>query len=102
MTDPVICSDGHSYERNAISDWLRGHDRSPQTNASLPNKDLMPNHAMRNAIEEWNKRAAKDFKLVPYSSIILGKVAHVLLGYGRMAVRNHAPCCRLSGRQGGL
>ena len=23
MTDPVVCADGHSYERDAIEDWLR-------------------------------------------------------------------------------
>ena len=73
MVDPVICSDGHSYERSAIEDWLRCHDRSPQTNAPLSNKDLTPNHALRNAIEEWNKKAAKDFKLVPHSAISMGR-----------------------------
>ena len=31
MEDPVICSDGHSYERNAIEDWLVKHDKSPMT-----------------------------------------------------------------------
>ena len=73
MVDPAICSDGHSYERSVIEDWLRGHDCSPQTNAPLASKVLTPNHALRNAIEEWNKQAAKDFKLIPYGEISMGR-----------------------------
>ena len=46
MTDPVICSDGFSYERSAIEIWLKAHDRSPKTNETLPNKTLILWHDM--------------------------------------------------------
>ena len=54
MKDPVICSDGQSYEKEAIKTWLRNHDTSPLTNVRLANKDLIiPNLALRNSIQEW-------------------------------------------------
>ena len=53
MKDPVLASDGHSYERKAIELWLSKNDSSPVTNLPLPNKGLVPNHALRAAIEEY-------------------------------------------------
>jgi hypothetical protein len=53
MTDPVICSDGFSYERAAIEDWLQRHNTSPKTNENLPNKNLIPNKTLRAAIITW-------------------------------------------------
>jgi len=38
MVDPVICDDGHTYERSAITQWLTNHDTSPITNLPLANK----------------------------------------------------------------
>ena len=54
MRDPVSCSDGHSYEREHIVRWLSESRLSPVTGAPLPSPDLRPNHALRNAIEEWS------------------------------------------------
>eukprot|EP00930_Biecheleria_cincta_P048415 TRINITY_DN33730_c0_g1_i1.p1 TRINITY_DN33730_c0_g1~~TRINITY_DN33730_c0_g1_i1.p1 ORF type:complete len:238 (-),score=32.49 TRINITY_DN33730_c0_g1_i1:52-711(-) len=51
--DPVICADGHTYERAAIEDWLtRGHRTSPLTNKHLAHVKLIPNHAVRGAVED--------------------------------------------------
>ena len=50
MKDPVLASDGHTYERAAIEDWLRTHDTSPMTNARLGSKELMPNLVLRSII----------------------------------------------------
>jgi len=52
MEDPVVCADGHSYERAAITHWLLARDTSPSTNAPLPHKNVVPNHALRNLIAE--------------------------------------------------
>ena len=49
--DPVICCDGHTYERAAIEMWLRSNSRSPKTNQPLPSTDLIPNHSLRSSIE---------------------------------------------------
>eukprot|EP01084_Bolivina_argentea_P102697 183961_1 len=53
MDDPVICSDGHSYERFAIEDWLIKHDKSPMTNTKLVTKQIFPNHGLRSMIQEY-------------------------------------------------
>ena len=37
MEDPVICVDGHTYDRVAIEKWLQNHNTGPKTNAVLRN-----------------------------------------------------------------
>jgi len=53
MHDPVVLADGHTYERRHIERWLLDHNTSPKNGLELPQKDLFPNHALRNAIEEY-------------------------------------------------
>jgi serine/threonine protein kinase len=54
MLDPVVCADGHSYERAAIQEWFaRGNMTSPLTNGNLSNLSVIPNHELRSAIEEF-------------------------------------------------
>jgi hypothetical protein len=48
MIDPVICVDGHTYERAAILNWLSSHNTSPMTGLPLASKNLIPNIALRN------------------------------------------------------
>jgi hypothetical protein len=56
MNDPVICSDGQTYERSAIQPWFdRGNNTSPITNVPLANRNLIPNIALRQAIEAHRK-----------------------------------------------
>ena len=50
MTDPVITSDGQTYERKAIEDWLQQNNTSPLTAVELDNKKLIPNVALRSQI----------------------------------------------------
>ena len=50
MNDPVICADGHSYERASVEMWLLSHNTSPATNVPLAHTNLVPNHALRNLI----------------------------------------------------
>ncbi|KAJ1296670.1 hypothetical protein BS78_01G320400 [Paspalum vaginatum] len=54
MKDPQVASDGFTYEAEAIKHWLdRGNNRSPMTNVTLPNGDLVPNHALRSCIQDF-------------------------------------------------
>ena len=54
MHDPVVLVDGHSYEKEAIQQWLdSGHDTSPITNLRLAHKQLTPNYTLRSAAREW-------------------------------------------------
>ena len=50
MEDPVVTSDGHTYERREIFRWLCSHNTSPLTGAPLPNKALTPAIALRQLI----------------------------------------------------
>ena len=50
MTDPVCTSDGFTYERTAITEWLRTKDTSPSTGALLESKKLIPNFLARSII----------------------------------------------------
>ena len=52
MTDPVMCTDGHSYERSAILRWLQSHNTSPMTNCVI-NPGFTPNISLRNSIQEF-------------------------------------------------
>ena len=59
MEDPVICSDGFSYERNAIEAWLKSNCRSPKTNQILSNKTLIPNKTLKATIISFREKIAK-------------------------------------------
>ena len=51
MKDPVIGSDGHTYERSAIEQWLRQEGTSPITRQTMNRTDLTTNIALRDTIE---------------------------------------------------
>uniref|UniRef100_A0A3B6LQ92 RING-type E3 ubiquitin transferase n=1 Tax=Triticum aestivum TaxID=4565 RepID=A0A3B6LQ92_WHEAT len=54
MRDPHIAADGFTYEGEAIKDWLqRGHKMSPMTYLGFTHHELIPNTALRFAIQEW-------------------------------------------------
>jgi hypothetical protein len=54
MEDPVMASDGHSYERTAITAWLASGRRiSPKAGDMLAHTLLTPNHALRQAIQTF-------------------------------------------------
>lgn len=56
MTDPVVTADGQSYEKAAIERWLAGHNTSPATGASLPNKELIPNITLKKLIKDYQDK----------------------------------------------
>ena len=54
MRDPVIATDGYSYERHAIVSWFElGNRTSPMTGAAVVEVGLIPNHGLRSQILEW-------------------------------------------------
>ena len=44
--------EGNSYERTAIEDWLRRNSTSPVTRSPLTAGDLVPNRALKDAIDQ--------------------------------------------------
>lgn len=61
IQQPVVAADGHTYERDAILQWIKKSSsffsprRSPMTNLQLSNLDVVPNYA----VIEMAERAAK-------------------------------------------
>jgi hypothetical protein len=50
--DPVMGDDGHTYERKAITDWLRKNGTSPITRQPMDINTLRTNHVVKQMIEE--------------------------------------------------
>lgn len=59
LCDPVVAGDGHTYERETIELWFGQSSNSPLTGSLLPHRHLLPNHAMRMAVEEYLQRLAE-------------------------------------------
>ncbi|XP_068101813.1 WD repeat, SAM and U-box domain-containing protein 1 [Hyperolius riggenbachi] len=53
MKDPVMASDGYSYERSAIENWISTRRTSPMTNLPLENLLLTPNRTLKMALNRW-------------------------------------------------
>lgn len=53
MSDPVIGTDGHTYERNAIQQWLLISNKSPITKQIMTSNNLIPNIALRDTIQSF-------------------------------------------------
>ena len=55
MTDPVVASDGHSYERAAIAGVLASANKKSPLTREVLRPDLVPNRALHRRIEEHEK-----------------------------------------------
>jgi Mg-chelatase subunit ChlD len=53
MVNPVIDPDGNSYEKVAITEWLKSSTLSPITRKPLDVSKLVPNRALQEAIEAF-------------------------------------------------
>ncbi|XP_066374047.1 U-box domain-containing protein 70-like [Miscanthus floridulus] len=64
MENPHFAADGHTYELEAILQWIHGDDgkssdrsvRSPMTNLKLEHLELTPNLALGSEIREWKEK----------------------------------------------
>ena len=52
MVDPVIDTEGNSYERDAIERWLQTNSTSPVTRNPLRRQDLRENLGIRDTIRQ--------------------------------------------------
>ena len=55
MKEPIICSDGHTYDKDSITQLFdkRPFPCSPKTREPLDKKIMIPNHNIRKMIEEF-------------------------------------------------
>ena len=60
MKDPVVATDGHTYERKAMKEWLTRHDTSPMTGVTLPSEVVVPNHNLRSQIRRSKENSSTD------------------------------------------
>ena len=56
MDDPVMASDGFTYNREDIQKWFKDHDTSPHTNEPFEDKVLRPNLLVRKQIIAWREK----------------------------------------------
>ena len=56
MLDPVVTSDGQTYERGSIEQWLAQSSTSPLTGHHLPHLGLAPNVVLRGLIRDYLER----------------------------------------------
>ena len=57
MREPVVTSDGQTYERQNIQEWFRrGTQTSPLTNLPLDSKEFLPNLALRQAVADFHTK----------------------------------------------
>lgn len=57
MTDPVISKKcGHSFENQAITEWLKKHTTCPKCHCELSQNDLIKNYSLKNTIEYMQKQ----------------------------------------------
>ncbi|XP_070566354.1 scavenger receptor cysteine-rich domain-containing protein DMBT1-like isoform X2 [Ptychodera flava] len=55
MIDPVKCSDGHTYEKQAITDWLQEKGTSPVTKQVVFDVNLIPDTELEKEIQKFKK-----------------------------------------------
>ena len=63
MADPVLAMDGNTYERSAITEWLKKNPTSPITRQPMRLEDLKTNRALLQSIER--------FKTTPTPTVII-------------------------------
>ncbi len=52
LRDPWLASDGHSYEQDAIEQWVLSKGTSPKTGQPLESRSLFPNHNLKRLIKD--------------------------------------------------
>ncbi len=59
MTEPVILTDGHTYEKKAITKWLETHNTSPLTKEIVNKEIIIPCYSLRSLIQDFIEKNKK-------------------------------------------
>ena len=59
MENPVITSDGYSYEKSSITRWFTIRHTNPVSNQILLNTNLIPNHTLKGIIIDFKESIYK-------------------------------------------
>lgn len=63
MVEPVQGSDGKTYEKEAIIQWLQQHGTSPETRQPMQISSLKENYAIKYLIDEYNKNGSSSLTI---------------------------------------
>lgn len=55
--DPVVCEDGHSYERQAIAKWLSSKQTSPLTGQAMGDGIMIPNLTLLKLVRAYEEHS---------------------------------------------
>lgn len=53
MKEPLMTKEGFCFERKAILEWVLANGTCPLTRQPLSSTQLVPNHALKNRIQNW-------------------------------------------------
>ena len=59
LKNPVIATDGYTYEKAALQQWLRNHNMSPVTGGFLDIR-VVPNRSIKTIIAELQLTRTQD------------------------------------------
>lgn len=63
MENPVVSSEGHSYEKWAIDKWLTTQNKSPITGLEFDDHKMIHNYTLKYAIDDFCLRQIKMKKM---------------------------------------
>lgn len=73
MEDPYVDSDGNSFEKMCILDWLSIKGVSPITRNPMTADSVFPNRALKSMIEDWKKQTGiTSFQRQGTNNVLLG------------------------------
>lgn len=77
MSDPVILSSGHTFDRSSIQRWLDSGNRTcPITKQPLPRHfTLIPNHAMRSLISNYTLGCKSNLQETPQPQTLVAALS---------------------------
>ena len=63
MTDPVVAADGHTYQRESITEWInRGNRRSPLNGNQLAHTIIIDNILVKKLIIQFQSKLSKEIQ----------------------------------------
>ncbi|MCE3237053.1 MAG: U-box protein 15-like [Gammaproteobacteria bacterium] len=85
--DPVVATDGHTYEREEIERWFRNSSISPRTGQILYDKTLFPNFHARSVIDSFLAKFPDAWKEVYISSCLRDELFQLLSGHQAVDIK---------------
>jgi serine/threonine protein kinase len=86
--DPVLAQDGHTYERQAIEEWIGRNGTSPMTRQPLSIEHLIPNRAIQQVVDNFETfMHQKDYQFILDVDVKLTEERPICHTFGKMIYR---------------